>query len=109
MVSFDIHTLLGRLTDCHPSCKTSRKSEDLNGVIVVGAVASVGHGGAVHIHPLWACVMAVLIVIGEHIQCCPLLTDCHVQKRGDNCLRKSRGDVCGNTPHQTTRIGNPSW
>jgi hypothetical protein len=44
--------------------------------------------------------MAVLIVTGEHIQCCPLLTDCHVQKKGNSCLRKSRGDVCGNTLHQ---------
>jgi hypothetical protein len=29
-------------------------------MIVLGAVASVGHGGAVLIHPLWACVMAML-------------------------------------------------
>jgi hypothetical protein len=43
-------------------------------VIVLGAVASVGHGGAVLILPLWACVMAVLY--GEHVQCCPLLSDC---------------------------------
>jgi hypothetical protein len=81
VISFDIHAVLGCLTDCHPSHTTSQKSEDLNGVIVLGAVASVGHGGAVHIHPLWACVMAVLIVIGEHIQCCPLLTDCRAEER----------------------------
>ena len=90
-------------------CTTSQKSEDLNGVIVLGALASVGHGGAVHIHPVWACVMSMLIVIGEQIQCCPLLTNCRVQKRGDNCLRKSRGAVCGNTPYWTTQTSNPSW
>jgi hypothetical protein len=90
-------------------CTTSQKSEDLTCVIVLGALASVGHGGAVHIHPLWARVMSMLIVIGEHIQCCPLLTNCHVQKRGDNCLRKSRGAVCGNTPYWTTQTSNPLW
>jgi len=39
--------------------KTSQKNKDLNGVIVVGALESVGHGGAVLIHPSgyvrWLC------------------------------------------------------
>lgn len=39
-----------------------------------------GHGGALLIHTLWACVVATLIVVGEYIQCCPLLTDCRVEK-----------------------------
>jgi len=59
--------------------------------------------------PLWACAMAMLIVIGEHKQCCPLLADCNVQKRGDNSVRRSRGTVCGNTLYPTTQTSSPSW
>ena len=58
---------------------------------------------------LWACAMAMLMVIGELKQCCPLLTDCIVQKRGDNSLKKSGATVCGNTPYTTTRTSSPSW
>jgi len=40
-------------------CTTSQKSKDLNGMIVLGALASMGHGGAVLIHPSghvqWLC------------------------------------------------------
>jgi len=53
--------------------------------------------------------MSMLIVTGEYIQCCPLLTDCDVRKTGDNCLRKSRGVVCGNTPYPKSRTSSPLW
>jgi len=58
---------------------------------------------------LWACALAMLIVTGENIQCCPLLTDRNVWKRGDNCLKKSRGAVCGNTPYPTSRTSSSLW
>jgi len=107
--SAEVCTLWGCSTDCHPVLHNI--SEEQRPKWHDCSRCSCIHGSwwCCSHTPIWTCAMAMLIAVGEHIKCCPLLTDRSVQKRGDNCLRKSWGAVCGNTLYPTTRTISPSW
>jgi len=107
--STEVHTLQGCSTDCHPMLHNISEEQRLKWHDCSRYSCIRGSWWCCSHTCIWAFAMAMLIVIGEHKQCCPLLTDFIVQKRGDNCLKKSRGAVCGNTPYTTTQTSSPSW